>query len=261
MEDLILESTSKNFQSLADRITDEFYENNRDLLGKVIEVAQSEELNPEEIRRLVEKTNTYAVVKLLKNSKDKKATLPLVDHKAVLDATHPEEREEEAGSQVKTAFEIPETRKDRRLEKVAFPTLEEQKEERVKILPQIFSTEKELNKIASDKTRLENAIQDNVDYIVSEFYKWNSPDFSKFASEAYTLKGDASKPVLAKMAEYLSVDVDYDTLPYVDDSKDILVKFAQIIDGIEKLSTLEVKKQDCQDKLNELWEQAKANGY
>lgn len=258
MQDLILESSKVDFQGLADKITNDYYENNRDLLGKVIEVAKDKKLNPEEIKRLTEKVNTFAVVKLLKNSDDKKATIPLVDHTAVLEATHPEDSEEQVqDTQVKVASELPNTR---RKKEVTFPTLEKTAQEKKKVLPEIFKIETELTKLSNEKVALENSIQDNVDYIISEFYKWNSPDFSKFASEAYTLKGEDAKPVLNKMAKYLNEKIELDTLPYIDDTKDILNKFASVIDGIEKLSNIEVRREEYKSKLDELWKEAREYG-
>ena len=262
MQELLLESSNRDFQKLADKITSDFFNHERPLLDKTIEEARAEELNPEEVKRLSEKVNTNAVVKLLKNSEDKKSSIPLVDYTAVLAVTHPEEREEDTGSQVKTAsLDLPNTREKKSIKNIEFPTLEKAAQERRKVLPEIFKAETELQKVANEKVALESKVQDNVDYIVSEFYKWRSPDFSKFASEAYTLKGEDAKPVLNKMASYLETDVDYTEVPYVDDSDKLIAKFAEVIDGIKKLSTLQLQKDEYKEKLDNLWREAKQNGY
>lgn len=262
MNDLLLETTKIDFPNLANKIITDYFSKSRSLQEGVIDVAKAKKLNPEEIKRLVEKTNTLAVVKMLQVSEDKKGTIPVVNYESVLEITHPEKVEEDrdVDSVVKIAseFRIPNTREKNRLfTKVAFPTLEKTASQKKKVLPEIFKLETEVQKVTQEKVACECAAQDGIDYIVSEFYKWKAPSFSKFASEAHAIVGEKCKFLLDKMAEYLSTKVEYDDPSYVDDRDPLLQKFAGVIQNLEKIATLEAKKKDLKEQLNTLWAEAK----
>lgn len=257
MNDLLLEPTKIDFPNLANKIITDYFSKSRSLQEGVIDTAKAKKLNPEEIKRLVEKTNTLAVVKMLQVSEDKKGTIPVVNYDAVLEITHPEKVEEDV-VKIASEFSIPNTREKNRLfTKVAFPTLEKTASHKKKVLPEIFKLETEVQKVTQEKVACEGAAQDGIDYIVSEFYKWKAPSFSKFASEAHSIVGEKCKFLLDKMAEYLSTKVEYDDPSYVDDRDPLLQKFAGVINNLEKIATLEAKKKDLKEQLNTLWAEAK----
>lgn len=260
--DVILETTKVDFPKLADQITTEYFSKGTPLSEGVIKLAKENNFNPEEIKRLTEKTNTSAVVKMLKTAEDKKATIPVVDYASVIARTHPSE-EREVVKIASSNFSIPETRINRQLRAVKFSagilekTASEQKK---RILPEIFKTQRIIEETTQEKIAAEVSAQDGIDYIISEFYKYNAPDFSKFASEAHAMVGKKAKYMLDKMAEYLSAKVEYEDLSYVDDRDPLLQKFAGVIENLEKLAHLEAKRKDLKEQLDNLWAEAKQNG-
>ncbi len=105
-----MEFTSVPFQELADKIARAFIEDGVDLEDGVVREAKARDLTPEEIKRLVEKSNTAASVLYLRSSGDKKGTFTLASVSGVLGKTHPDEEDEEEEGEEKTASEFPVTR-------------------------------------------------------------------------------------------------------------------------------------------------------
>ncbi len=264
---MILDATKVDFPKLASQIAEDYFTDGTSLTEGVVKVAKQYSFNPEEIKRLSEKTNTHAVVRMLKTAEDKKGTIPVVDYKAVLTQTHPTETPYEVVKLASTNFEIPYTRKNTKLEKVAFQKLASPEPKQERILPEIFKKEKEIQDLNQEKIAAEISTQDNIDFIISEFYKYNAPNFSKFAAEAYAMVGKKSKLLLNKMAEYLKVkekDTNFEKqardLTYVDDSDPLLKRFETVITNLTKIAHLETKKKDLQGELELLWAKAKENG-
>ena len=109
-----MEFTSVPFQELADKIARAFIEDGVDLEDGVVREAKARDLTPEEIKRLVEKSNTAASVLYLRSSGDKKGTFTLASVSGVLGKTHPGEADDDKEEEEveKTASEFPFTRFD-----------------------------------------------------------------------------------------------------------------------------------------------------
>lgn len=260
MKDLLLEPTKVDFQSLANKIANDFYSGGTPLTEGVVKVAQENNFNPEEVKRLVEKTNTAAVLNMLKTAEDKKGTIPVVHYEEVLTRTHPEETTPEPV--VKIAFELPETRKKRKkqgidvFEKNASYTPKSYS--RKTRMPEVFKKKQEIEKLSQEKIAAELNAQDGLDYLVSEFYKYKAPSFTKFAAEACSITGDKAITVLDKIANYLSESDDYKNYfpDYViDDRNPLLQKFASVMEDIEKIAYLDIKRQQAKEELNTLWKE------
>ena len=86
---LILPATDVNFQALAENIAADFFAKGTPLCAGIVKTAKEHSFTPEEVRRLVEKTNTAASIHLLKTAEDKKSSFTLAQPELVLRQTHP----------------------------------------------------------------------------------------------------------------------------------------------------------------------------
>jgi len=262
----ILPKTDLDFDQLAGKVTESFFSGESSLTDGVIKVAQDLELNPEQTRRLVEKTNTIATVRMLKTAQDRKAEFALAGVDEVLNKTHSDKEDleisKEASEQAGPAF-FPNRRKDRRFEQVSFPRLEKVASEAPENpLPAIFRLERDLAALKQEKLASELKAQDGLDFLISEFSKYKSPDFSKFAGEAVTLFGETAELVLPKMAEYLNEKPDLEKVAYVvDDSTVLLQKFAGVVNDIHRIAELGSEIGETQQKLENSWRAAKDGPY
>lgn len=106
---LILPVTEVNFQAYADNIAGDFFGNGTPLADGIVKVAKDMEFTPEEVKRLVEKTNTAASLHLLKSASDRKATFTLAKLEQVLQRVFPVD-EEPLAKTASVYTGIPETR-------------------------------------------------------------------------------------------------------------------------------------------------------
>lgn len=78
----------------------------------VVKLAVAQDMTPEEVRRLVEKSNTAASILFLKNAQDKKASFKLASVEDVLSRAHPEmdDAVEETAPVTETRSSLPKSR-------------------------------------------------------------------------------------------------------------------------------------------------------
>ena len=262
-------TNTPDFDKLADDISNDFLESGIPLNEGIKGVAIRSQLNPEQIRRLVEKTNTLATVKVIKSAMDKRAEFTLADSAIILADTHGSLEDTEGTA--KTAedtdgipMSLPDCRKkeysDSFLKLAASYTSGEQsRPKHDKNIVEIFRLENEATGILNAKIACELQVQDNIDFIISEFSVWNAPDFSKFANEAITVYGDSLAPVLAKIAEYISEPVNFCKVAYVVDDSDLLIKKAgDILSGLRQLIYIDKKLTATKVALDNTWTSTKA---
>ena len=255
---MILPTTNINFGSLADQATSTFFNNpGTTLKDEVIKIAKQNNLNPEEIKRLVEHTNISTTKKVLASVKDRRAEFEVVDSKEVLASTHeisstqPEDSMNKEASLVQDFSELV-TAREKSFKKTS--SILEQYKERFKkqassegtstdkaILNTFFSLKKEKSELELKKMASEILVKDTIDFLISEFSKYYPPDFNKFASESYTLFGNSVVPILNSIKDYLSPrqrvtdtnSYSFDKVAYViDDSDKLLKKMAVLKDAM-----------------------------
>lgn len=236
---LIMESSNVNFQGHAENIAADFFDRGTPLVDGIVKVAKDNSLNPEEIKRLTEKTNTQASIRFLKTAEDKKATFALADFAQVLTITHPaaEEKAEKTASVYKG---LPNTRKE-----VYGPLFEKKAAEEVdpaeKIdgMRAIFTLRCEIEKRGLEKVALEQKLTDRLDWLASEFSRYRGPDFAKYASECLAVFGQKARPALDNLARYLEVKIEKTAAEgMVDDTTKPIQAMREICDGLEELVKL-----------------------
>lgn len=266
---LLMPSTSKNFVALADEAADELFNNGTTLSSAVADIAKREALNPEEVRRLVEKANVIATVRMLRISTDRKATIALAEVGDVLDLTHPAATTSDTESdgaepmpeQEKTAV-LKEHRRNAFMDLEAIfrvhgqvKTAQEFKRNTAHV--DIFKKRRALEEAKMKKVACEIRIKDSIDYLASEFSKYEGPDFEKFAAEVVALHGKKSAPVLASLAQYLRCKADLTkTADYIiDDTTKLHRKIAEVCTGLADIlkqeSTIATLSKELSDKWNE----------
>jgi len=235
---MILGTTTINFDKLAEEVVSVFYAKGTPLTETLTKVASRECLNPDEVRRLVERSNTSAVLQLLKVSSDKKAEIDLADPVDVLRQTHgPQESVKEASDTSCSTFQIPDTR-SQKLELTSFmPKMVKAASMKPKDASKIFRLTKMENELLGYKTAQEMTIQDNLDYLVSEFSKRNAPDFNKFASEITHVHGQAAEVLLKGLSTTLEIPIEdlTKTAGVIDDTTPLFKKFAEVLSQLNDL--------------------------
>ena len=157
---------------------------------------------------------------MLRASTYRKATIALADYDSVIGATHPaavtdeDFEDEEVPVQEKTAV-LRENRRNAYMDLEAIfkmhgqvKTAQEYKRNTSHV--SLFRKRRELEEAKMQKAACEIHVKDAIDYLASEFSKYNGPDFSKFAAEALALHGNKAKPVIASMSVYLRCKTDMD---------------------------------------------------
>jgi hypothetical protein len=255
----LLPVTNIDFDGLSDNIVTQFFKTGEPLEKLSASVAIKESLNPEEVKRLVEKSNTGAIISMLKTSSDKKVEFDLADPDKVLEMTHGKGRyvngtEKTASVYDETQttgrpFVIPNTRSttydlksflDSRLfEKTS--TVDPVKENTAR-LKEYYQMQKEKNDLVYTKTNLEKEAQDSINYILSELSEQSAVPFDKFAQDMLAINDDKKKNVrkiLTKFAEAIGVTVDINKIKtnarVVDDTTKLASEFNTVLCNSDKL--------------------------
>ena len=262
---LIMPTTDVNFQALAENITNDFFSNGTPLADGIVKVAKEHEFTPEEVTRLVEKTNTAASIHLLKTAEDKKATFTLAQLELVLQQTHPASDTpiEKTASVYKG---IPHTKKLRThaaMEKAASEAVTEKNandySEPVTIEQAVFTLNKAIDEKRMQKIALEQAVQDKIDYLASEFNTWHGPSFSKYASDCQAVYGNKCLPVLEGLAKYLRTTLEKTASDeIVDDRTELMQAMKTICNGLTDLVKLGSEIGDLEKKLGIVWKSIEA---
>lgn len=248
---MILQTTPIDFDKLADETVSTFYNDGTPLSDAITKVAMRECLNPEEIKRLVERSNTGAVLRLLKVATDKKAEIDLADPEEVLKNTHAPTQPKDVVKEA-SDFSIPDLRPSKLdINLKSFIKIAEKEEPGKPIgAVEFFKLEKRAHELLNRKTSLELSIQRDLDYLVSEFSKQNPPDFQKFASEALTLH-EGSQYILTKLASLIEESAEFEkTAEIIDDTQPLLIKMGSLLDQIDKLLEVNRDYQETKESKN-----------
>lgn len=256
---LIMPSSDINFQALADNITKGFFVDGVPLSDGVVKVAKEQSLTPEEIKRLVEKTNTAASLHLLKTASDKKGTFSLAQTELVLQQTHPaSDMPEEKTASVYAGLPLPrKSEPTDSQEKTAAITQSEKPKHDVTT---IFTLNRALDERKQQKVAEELKVRDRLDYLASEFNTWDGPDFHKFAHDCAVAFGSLCMPVINGLAEYLRVDTrslikkasEYREV--VDDTTPHMVAMREICDGLGATIKLATEIEELNNARDYYWD-------
>ena len=205
---LVMQSTNIPFQELASKIAKEFIVKGASLEDSIVDEAKKRDLKPEEVKRLVEKSNTAASILYLKNYEDKKGSFDLAKKENVLKRTHPTEAEEELtdADDVEDAIEseLPETRKTASYKEPEIHTLEKQASKSEELtVHDIFAARDRLAEIKQLKFATEMKLQDILHGIIAEYQYKSAAELSKLAADASALYGSGVLAVIDTAAEYM----------------------------------------------------------
>lgn len=261
---MILPQTKVPFDQLASEASQALFTDGTPLNDSVVKIAQRESLNPEETKRLVEKTNTLATLTMLKAAADKKAEIFLAEADTVLDKTHFAKPEVEKTASASTSFfNIPDLRTLDRIKDVKLhPGIDKTAAAIPKKLTAktAFTASQKIQELTQKKFAEEIKVKDSIDFIISEFSKMRAPDFGKFAEEVYTIYGEPSLGVLSKIAE-----ITRDKMPdemekvasIIDDSTMLHKKYAQINQGIVNIIMLDNDLTSAKKEYLDFWNSVK----
>lgn len=238
---LIMPANAKNFQQMAATIANDFFTRGTTLEDGIVKAAEQFEMTPEEVKRLVEKTNTAASIQLLRSAENKKDSFDLAKFASVISRTH--STEPEAAAQPERAYSgLPNTRD-------VLPKQEEKTASEVPVSPEasfgaanLFALRQHIGALQQEKVAAELAVRDGIDWLLSEFSALHGPDFAKFASEASALYGTAASVVLPAMASYLNAQEGVEKLAegtIVDDTTPVMRRMASVCEGLAKLAGIE----------------------
>ncbi len=256
----IMEPTSVPFKEMGESIAEQFFHANtgKTLTELVASRAQKENMSPEEVKRLVEKTNTAASINYLSSGNNKKGSFELAKYEDVLNLTHPiddddddDEDEIHDADDVKTAgltksasllmFKAGKTSGAVKHDYSGLPRMTKQasaNEVKDTSIRDILVLKKNITLAQQEKTAEELKVSDDINYILSEFDRWRGPDFNKFASEALSLYGEKCAPVINGIAKYLGVMAKVASVDYVDDTQPCMKKLASAMQHLDNIKTL-----------------------
>lgn len=258
---MFLPATTKNFDALADEVVSAHFLDNSSLQDNLVKVASRESLNPNEVQRLVERTNTFASLRLLKTAMDKEAGLELVDYDTALGKTHPKDKESlTKEASVAPTLHIPNMRKTPGLEKVAFAKMET-KEVPIKVnhIKNIFTLKKEAGDIRMRKVAAELKASEGMDALLADFTRTQGPEFQKFANEALTLHGPCASPILESLASTLREPSEFTKVAnLVDDHTTPHKVFSTVLESLHSIVKLAQDLDTTEAKLAAAWSSAKA---
>jgi hypothetical protein len=258
---MFMDTTTKDFDKLAEETANQFLTEGTPLTDAIVKVASRESLNPVEIQRLVEKSNTTSSLKMLQASLDKKAEFDLADYDDVLKKVYggsaPEPKVEKTASE--RTWHLPSLRqnqeKDTASARVTFPVLEKTASERTDPpRKQVFTLTQKVETLQRQKMAAEMTIQERADYLVSEFSRMRGPDFGKFANEVFTLYGPKSGPLLQSLARNLREPADFSKVAsLVDDTTKIHQAFSTAQTTLETLIKVGSELGRVKTELDEAW--------
>lgn len=239
---LLMPASKHDFSALAASTADAFFKG-VPLEDAVVEAARRASLNPEEVRRLVERANTAVSVRLLRSDGHRKAAFALACSGKVLARTHPADPEPAAppvyrgfsasvgqpsakAASLVDLFDLrPEAAKT--ASRTARPD---------RPLREVHRLRRRLEEARQKKVATELALQKDVDRLVAAFPGRDTTDFLKFAAESLAVCGENARPVLKAMAAGLRVPAVFEKAAgIVDDRQPRLRMMSDICDGLNLL--------------------------
>lgn len=220
---MFLNSTQKDFDKMAEEVVSSLLEGKTPLKESIIKTANVKDLNPEEIKRLVEKSNTFATIQLIKSASDGSLEFDMASFEDVVKVTHPEGLPVIKEAEAQTS-EVPQTMINTATKTPDLSSFFKPYQVKTASEPintrKIFQLKRELEILGREKIAAELAFKKNADALVSEFNNLYSPDFTKFANEAYTLLGDTVKPLLEALASDIRQSKTFTKVAYIIDDID-----------------------------------------
>jgi hypothetical protein len=260
---MFLESTNKNFDSMAQEVVDRFFVDKVPLMDTVVKEADTWCLNPEEVKRLVEKTNTAATVQMIKSASDGVLEFDLVDYNRVLGKTHPENSSAVPSNSVtESTLDMLNTLKTASQADTYFASLMEKKAEepigKPKPLRELFVLKQDLDKLGREKVAAELQFKAATDRLISDFSSLYGPDFTKFANEAYTVHGDMACPLLEALAGSIRETVSPEKVAYcIDDGTQQMQSFKTAQDAVITANVVQAKQILTREKIAAAWASVK----
>lgn len=257
---LILPVTDVNFQAYADNIAGDFFGKGISLADGIVKIARENEFTPEEVKRLVEKTNTAASLHLLKTAKDRKATFSLANLEQVLQQVFPA-GDEPLAKAASVYNGIPETGQTRAgMAKAASmadnPVAQEKKD--IDGFRALLTINQELDGRWREKIARECSLQKQINSLCQRFIKRDAAQFQKFAADCVALYGDKCRPVLDGIAGYLRVGlVKTPSEGIIDDTAHEFGIMKEICSGLETLVKLGAEIGHLEKIGDGVWEGAK----
>lgn len=233
---LLMPANDIDFKAFASTVVDEHERTGKGIEDCLVEAAEKRKLTPEEIRRLVEKTNTELSLRHLRGE-NKKDTFALASYDQVMKRTYINE-EADADSDVEKTASLPNTRtkpiKDIPLSlggqvKVA--------EQQVVNSSDFFQLKKQYEAAKLEKMALENRLNDNLKWLANAFQGRDAPDFGKFAADAVALLGNSA----AFVNRHLSLVLGQKPLSkkaasaYVDDTSEHMQRMRAVCEDMQAL--------------------------
>lgn len=238
---LILPANTKDFSSMASGIVLDYVQSGTPLEDGIVKMSEERQLCPEEVRRLLEKTNMAMSLHLLKTADDKKGSVPLAEYAKVISRTHGDDELAKTASE--HSYQGLTNTRDKQISLAAHmcsgrqvKTASSNKAASKAAVSRIFSAQRNLENARHKKIAMEMCVQDRIDYLASEYSTWRGPDFNKFASESLTLYGDVARPVLQGLAAYLRVPESFEKqASVVDDRTPHMKAMGEICQGLREL--------------------------
>ena len=199
---LLMPSNDIDFKAFASTVVDEHERTGKDIEDCLVEASEKRKLTPEEIRRLVEKTNTELSLRHLRGA-NKKESFRLANYDSVLARTHGADEEEvdEASEGVEKTASLPCTRKKPRVSAPLFPVGQlKVAEQHVVDSTDFFLLRKECDAAKFEKMAIEQRLNSNLEWLAKAFQQRTAPDFGKFAADAVALLGNNAAFVVRHLA-------------------------------------------------------------
>ncbi len=261
---LIMPSSAKSFQALADNVARNFLSKGVSIEDGVVKLAVAQDMTPEEVRRLVEKSNTAASILFLKNAQDKKASFKLASVEDVLRRTHPEMNDavEDAVPVTKTRNILPKSRSGMTTDVPVFSVKNEKtaacvSTPRHNTASDLKKARAFLAKRKQEKVASQMFLQKTIDSLSAEYFGRKRNEFGKLASDAIAAYGTEIKPLLESVADYLGTSIPTDkTASYIDDTTRnmrLLKKAAEAVRNIRDTSRDIVKVSSVLNRFDAVW--------
>lgn len=235
---------SKDLDLLAQEAANNFIRKSVPLNDTIEALAKKHDLNAEEVKRVVGKTNTTVMLHVLSTSDDKKQHFELADY------TLPAETQPEVSTF--DTEHLPDWQSDPDVDfDLRYPEQETEKTAAEYInLKGYFTSKIEKQQLDQTKVAAEQRIYDGVDYLVSEFSKYKAYDFHKFANEIYTVYGKIAEPLLNSIATGLDEDIVLSKYAgIVDDTHAYFGKFASVLGDVKELVALNSRCETVQHNI------------
>ncbi len=229
---MILPANEHDFEVLAQEAATGFLTNGDLLNDGVVKIASRENLNPEEIRRLIEKTNLVTTLQMLKVSTDKQVEFALADYDQVIAKTHPANQGLTVEQMDKAAADISDHFPDMYVDesdRVSFTKAEKKANTEQNLSREIFRARQKLDYLKQQKVAAELKVVSGMESLLSVFERYHGPDFTKFANTLYTLEGESARPVIETLSIMLRIPVQLEKVAeIIDDADPLLKKYAQV---------------------------------